>query len=575
MTTDRPDILEFGPFELDRDRKQLRRRGRRVPLQDLPLRLLLELLAKPGEIVSRDALHERLWPGVRVDFALGLAKAAHKLRGALSDRAEEGRYIETVRGRGYRFVAPVRQRGAMPDVPPASREQPTVLAILPFHLLDGEPLETALGFGIADDLATRLASHAGFAIRPMSAVLRAHGEGHRDALSVGHELATTHVLEGTLRQRGDECFLNVRLVSVANAGLVWGEAFEVPVARPLAGRSRLAEAVLAAIPGATVSQEGRARDSTSEDGRAQVAYLKGRLWFERRFEVGLKAAGERAIACFQEAVRNDPGFAAAHAGIALASTPALTWGLVPLDEGLPVLRRAAMRAAELAPELPATQEALAMCCSLDWDWAGEERAHRRALELDPNYLIALTWYEVLLECQGRWDEALGLARRALQSDPGSPHANLCFATALHRTGADRAAIAHLRERLDARPQERRSRMLLGHIHFQEGRSEDGLEEFEAAGHLATFAWALGTAGQRAKACEVRDRLEADERLWPLDRAAICAGLGETHAALDLLEAALAERRPFLMLLRSDERFTPLHAEPRFSAVLEQVGLPAV
>jgi eukaryotic-like serine/threonine-protein kinase len=98
----------FGPFELDLRSGELVRNGRRTRLQEKPCSLLVALVERPGEVISRSELHERLWPNdTFVDFEDGLNTAMRKLRGALNDDPQTPRYIETVRGRGYRFIAEV------------------------------------------------------------------------------------------------------------------------------------------------------------------------------------------------------------------------------------------------------------------------------------------------------------------------------------------------------------------------------------------------------------------------------------------------------------------------------------
>src|SRR5688572_31806895 len=115
------DKIRFGPFELDPKAGELRRGPRRVRLQERPLKMLVALLANPGEVVTREELRMRLWPAKTfVDFDNGLNNAANKLRTALGDSAAEPEYIETVGRRGYRFIGRVAdvETAAVPSSPP-------------------------------------------------------------------------------------------------------------------------------------------------------------------------------------------------------------------------------------------------------------------------------------------------------------------------------------------------------------------------------------------------------------------------------------------------------------------------
>ncbi len=105
MLTDR---VSFGPYTIDPKTGELRRDGVSVPLQDLPFRLLSALLERPGELVTRSELTERLWGSdTYVDSTAGLNTAVAKLRDALGDNADQPLYIETVPKRGYRFIGSI------------------------------------------------------------------------------------------------------------------------------------------------------------------------------------------------------------------------------------------------------------------------------------------------------------------------------------------------------------------------------------------------------------------------------------------------------------------------------------
>ncbi len=114
----------FGVFELDLDRRELRRQGIRLHLQDKPFDLLVALVENAGRELSREEIHQRLWPdGTFVDFEAGINTAVHKLRQALGDVAQTARYIETHARHGYCFVAAVKSLGAEPAPPsPASED---------------------------------------------------------------------------------------------------------------------------------------------------------------------------------------------------------------------------------------------------------------------------------------------------------------------------------------------------------------------------------------------------------------------------------------------------------------------
>jgi len=112
-STERDRVFRFGPFELSEREGELRKSGVRIKLQEQPFRVLIELAANPGKLVSREDLRQKLWPvDTFVDFDVGLNSAIRKLRQALNDHADNPRYIETLAKRGYKFVAPVADSAA-------------------------------------------------------------------------------------------------------------------------------------------------------------------------------------------------------------------------------------------------------------------------------------------------------------------------------------------------------------------------------------------------------------------------------------------------------------------------------
>src|SRR5215472_2858889 len=115
-STERDRVFRFGPFELSEREGELRKSGVRIKLQEQPFRVLIELAANSGKLVSREELRQKLWPvDTFVDFDVGLNSAIRKLRQALNDDADNPRYIETLAKRGYKFVAPVADSAAAPQ----------------------------------------------------------------------------------------------------------------------------------------------------------------------------------------------------------------------------------------------------------------------------------------------------------------------------------------------------------------------------------------------------------------------------------------------------------------------------
>lgn len=271
--------FRFGEFEVDAAEGVLRRRGYRVRLQDLPLRLLVALAERPGELVSREELRKVLWPTEAYgDFAHRLGGALNRLREALGDSAEHPRVIETVPRRGYRFCARVSRIAAAapadplfePDPPPAAAtggrrlrvasavvlalavsaaagrvptsvegEEPTGIAVLPFMDLSGE--DAALCDGLTEDAITILA-RGGASVIGRTSVMAYRASGKR-VDEIGRELGVTYVVEGSVRRGPSAVRVTVRLLDARTQAPLWAESLDGPPADPLPLQSRVARAV--------------------------------------------------------------------------------------------------------------------------------------------------------------------------------------------------------------------------------------------------------------------------------------------------------------------------------------------
>lgn len=627
-----PEIVRFATFEVDLGTGELRRSGKaRARLQEQPLRILAALVARPGELVTRETLEERLWPTAAYgDHERGINKSVQKLRAALGDSAPSPRFIETVPRRGYRFLAPVEQVGdgdrASPGVAAASdavaeepagrlrsatarlvffatlavtvvvllgllRERRLVsseaaaggasptgisaapgpsLAILPFRELvpDGGP--TPLGLGMADTLITKLSSLSGLVVRPTSSVAGLAGAGV-DALTAGRQLQVDHVLEGSLQRDGGRVRVSVRLLRVADGQPLWAQVLDEEGRDLFELQDAISARVAARLAPGFSAEEGRrlARRHTASV-EAWEAYVRGRYLFERERPRNLRAA----LAEFEHATELDPGFALAHAGITHAWAPLLTWGWAANTEGLEAAQAAAFRALSLDDRLAEVHTAVAIAHSLAWDWRGEEESYRRAIALNPNYGTAYNWYGFLLAAQGRFEEALAMQRRGHRLDPTGLVPNVLLASALHLNGRTDEAVGQLERTLELDPGNAWALSLLGRLHHERGELDLARSFYEQAGARESSACLAAERGrpEEARALLAERQRSLSSYVSPFDLAMLHACLGEADAAFAELERAYRERVATLMTLGTNRALAPLRHDPRFTDLVRRVGL---
>jgi TolB-like protein/DNA-binding winged helix-turn-helix (wHTH) protein/Tfp pilus assembly protein PilF len=622
-------ILEFDDgFRVDLRARQLDRAGRAVKLERIPTDVLLLLLERAGDLVTREEITHRVWGSdVFLDVDNSINGAIRKIRQALRDNPDRPRYIQTVTGRGYRFIAPVRERGpeaapdavpertdASPPAPPSrnlmlaaalvfigiavggallawrligAQQAPqgkVMLAVLPIANLTGDPVQDYFSEGLTEEMIARLGK---LAPDRLGVIARASVMRYKDAkaplASLERDLGVRYALEGSVRREGTILRFVVRLVRLPGAEQIWAGTYERDVNYVFAVQDEIAQAVADEIK---ITVAGIPRDSnrpailSSSAYRAYDAYLKGRYFWNKRTPEGFRAA----IESFNESIAADPQFAPAHAG--LADTYALlgTYNLAPPEEALPTARAAAVRALQLDDTLAEAHTSLGLIALFhDWDWSTAEAEYRRAIELNPNYATAHHWYAECLAFQGRFDEALASSERARQLDPLSliiatdNGAILYFARQYDR------AIAQLKNVLRAEPAFPRANGLIVFAYTEKGMFDAALDQIrqfrladDSTWTYGSEAYALARAGRPAEAQRALAKYldvtaaDASERPWMV--ATVQAALGDRDPALAGLQEALRIHSGQIAALAVDPVYDALRDDGRFRELLRQAHL---
>lgn len=239
------NIVRFGTFELNLRNGELRKRGLSIALQEQPQRVLIALLERPGEVVSREDLCRRLWPhGTHVDFEHSLNAAVRRLRMTLGDTAELPRFVETVHKRGYRFVAINTVLGA---TLPATANPHLVrkrarLAVLPFAPVGG------FTDGLTEEAITQLtqACPGSVGVIARTSVVRAQRDGG-GAAEIGRALGAKYLVEGYVRSDGDRVRITAQLIEAQEETHLWAQTFDRVVTDALAVQSEVAEEIAKAV----------------------------------------------------------------------------------------------------------------------------------------------------------------------------------------------------------------------------------------------------------------------------------------------------------------------------------------
>jgi TolB-like protein/tetratricopeptide (TPR) repeat protein len=574
-----PGFFSFGVFELDLRAGELRKRGRRVRLQEQSFQVLIMLLERANQVVTREEIRQKLWPtDTFVDFDHGINKAINKLREALSDSPRNPIFVETIARRGYRFVAPVS------EVIRAARSSGRImLAVLPLEDSSGGSGEEYFAEGLTEEMITQLGRlHArGLGVIARTSSMRYKQSGS-DIVQIGNELDVDYVLQGSVRRARDRIRITLQLVQVSNQTHLWAESYERGLADVFAIQHEVAESVARSLALELLPASERGLGGASITNPAAVeAYLRGRYHWHRLSEDGLR----KSVAYFQLAIEKDPQFALAYSALAEVHILVAFIGLLPASEVIPLARQATSKALAIDEDLSEAHATLASISkNYDWDWAAAEREYKHSIEHNPNNALAHWGYADLLSALGRAGEAMDQLHRAKELDPFSLVISVQICWTLYMAGdyarskeqslktielaAEFAAAHHnlglALEQLD-KPQE-----AILSFEMARDRSEGNSIGIAGLGH----AYALGD--RRDKAIEILESLNQTSALRyvsPYAFAITYAGLGDKDLAIAWLEKAFAAHDIWLVWLNRDPRFAFLRSDPRFQKLLAGMNFP--
>ncbi len=570
-------VVQFGGIEVDMRLREVRRGDDAVRLQEQPYQLLSLMLDRPGDVVTREDIRQRLWPdGTSVDFEHSVNAVVKRLRAVLGDDAAQPRFVETLPRVGYRFIGALAGTETGPrQPPPAPRPR---LVVLPFMNLTGDPSHDHFIDGFTEELIAQLghrcANRVGVLART-SAML--YKDARRGAADIGEALRVDYLVEGSVRVGGTCVRITAQLIETRGETHLWAHSYDRQYVDCLTVQSEVAAEIAA-----TVQRElfppAPAAAPTRVPG-AHDAYLTGRFHWNRPGSSGLRTA----VHYFDQALAFDPGFSRAHSSRARAYLSMAEHYVMEGSDALRAARAAADRALAIDPDdgdaLVVVGEA---CRVLDHDPAGARAAFERALALNPSAEAAHRYYAWFLGVRRLGPDAIAVADRAFSLDP------LCIV--MQTSAADvryfardfEGALSRCRHALDMEPESDRAMRSAAAVLIQLGRGEEAVATFDAVPErrlspaaLAVKGCALVSAGNVDQARSIARRLERGGReriVSPYYFAALHTALGDTDAAFAQLARACTAGDPWVDAVGVDPRFACLHDDGRLHALRARLRL---
>lgn len=629
-----PAVYAFGPFRLLPAERRLLRGDTPIELTPKAFDTLVVLVRHAGQLVTKDALMDAVWPDTVVEQNY-LSVNISKIRAALGETARDAQYVETVVGHGYRFRGDVTvhaldtalEAPTSPDAadPPAKSDTAWRAAPWIRHALIGATVVIALGsvlawaairsgdagersvavlplqafptapsvdsaapappaylrIGIADAIITKLGNLDPLVVRPTSAVLPFQAPD-TDLVAAGEALNAEVVLSGFLQQTAGRLRLTMQLVDVAEARAIWSASFEAPFTDVFAVQDAIAAQVAQALtPKLSPGAASQLTANYTDDADAYAAYLKGRYYWNQRTDESLR----RSIGFYREALDRDPTYALAYVGLAETYSLLVWYSGQPPSETFPQARAAAEQALRIDSTLAEAHATRALVAwQYDWDAPAAARHFQRALALKPNDVGAHHTYGQFLALTGRTDAGVHHLQRAMTLDPLSRAIPTDLGSAYLFARRYDEAIAQYQQLIAQAPRFPIAHVFLGLAYELTGDLDAALDAHQQAIRiggrnplwLAELARAHALAGYVNAAEALLDELDAvsDQRyVSPFALALVHVALDRPRRALSLLEEAIATRDPYAIYLPVHPHLDPLRDHPRFAALHDRAPRP--
>jgi TolB-like protein/DNA-binding winged helix-turn-helix (wHTH) protein/Tfp pilus assembly protein PilF len=623
------DVIVFGEFAAHLRSAELFRNGVPIKLQLQPFRVLLALLRRPGELVTREELRREVWGDhTAVDFEHGLNFCIKQVRAALGDNAEQPSFIETLPRRGYRFIGRIEspaaarepresadQGAAVPPsavgtpasatAPPARMawlafvglllasfalavfalrarsardpNAPAVVFVVPFENLTGDRDSDVWCDGLTAEVIAELASAEPRRVHVIARTTSmAYRATHEPLREIGRKVKADYALEGAVRKAGDRLRVTAQLYRLKEETPVWAKAFEATGNDVFSIQRSLAAHLAGSLAFVIDPAETRPAPSVA----AQDALAKARYLRHKHEPTAIGAS----IDAYQEALRLEPENVVAWSELSLAYDAAS--GVLPPADALDKACAAAQRARELSSKEALADTALGLCAlQRDWDWTAAEKAFGSALAKNPGLAVAHHCFAALLSAAGRHGEAVSAIERAKALDPLSPAIVSDAGWHAYLGRQYEAAIREFERTLELEPKDAWSREHLMTARALSGDAEGAAKEASAWASMfpltdeekASLAVHPREAARRTAeviARRMADRARAgDAHPNPGFIAAKFAGAGDQEETLAWLERAASERSPWFLPLLRDPRFDVVRGYARFGAILEKARVP--
>jgi DNA-binding winged helix-turn-helix (wHTH) protein/Flp pilus assembly protein TadD len=592
-------VFQFEDFYLDPKQRKFLYQNKTVHLSSRAFEILSLLVQRQGEVVEKEELLEKVWSDSYVEEG-NLAVHIYALRRVLGEKRAEKKFIETVSGRGYSFVFPVKK---IEPIEAVEQQTPTLsepakltaddnlfqtlasLAVLPFTSENkGADFERLAG-GITQSLINSLSRIPRLKVMAYSAV-KNYEQSTLELPEIGFLLGVDKLILGRISEYKDNLEIDIELISAVDKRYVWGTQYNCKLTEIPEIRNKLSLAIAEKLELrlSNVDNLNFSSKRQTSDPEAYKLYLKGKYILDhyqasKDYQESLRSA----LNFFQQALKKDPNYALAYVGSGRVYFLLFNDNFMSRAEVYDKCRTAVELAFNADSNL---SEAFvlrgAIQINFEQNWTEAEKSFKQAIAITPNNAYAYHNQSYLLACLGQFDEAISYQNQALQLDPTSLILNSGLINRFFLARNFRKAIVQAEEALELDARSVSALSIMGLSFAQLGLFDEALKNLNKAIGIQPLeelfldkAYIHALAGETAEAKKILNSLLAEinhKQCDFADVASVYSALRENDKTFEYLEKALVEGSSNLLFLKSDPRFSGSQDDPRFDVILRKLNL---
>lgn len=453
------------------------------------------------------------------------------------------------------------------------------IAVLPFVDMSPAKDQEYFSDGMSEELLNLLAKIQGLKVISRTSSFSFKGK-NLDVRKIGESLGVENILEGSIRKSGNTIRITAQLIKVSDGTHRWSETYDREMKDVFKLQDEISKMIVDILKiRLSGTQTSQLAGSFTKNPEAYEDYLKGRYHWNTRTDEGIK----KAIGYFEEAIKKDSNYAAAYSGLADTYLTLYDYELMSFDESTSKAKAAAQRALKINENLAEAHNSLAHINLHEWKWESAEKGFRKAIALDPSYVLAHHWFALCLTAIGKTNEAVTQMEKARELDPLSTRINADLGMAYLSAGRFDEAIGQEQKTLELNPKSAGARWIRGMAYQQKKMYEQAIKDYRDAlelspgnsNILAALGHVYASSGNISAAHKTLDTLfvwNKKEPVSPFFFALVYAGLNDKEKALEWLQKAYEEKSGSVRYLKMEPRLQNLRNEPRYTALMKKIGL---